>query len=107
MVSSDPPFSRTNMEGRDDKDSKFSRLQTTNTSVVLQHTSVVLQHTTCSKANYISMLCGKVIPVLKKKRKLNSCIFQHCSFESLAWLREYFGKIDLKESRVQLTSLQP
>ena len=40
---------------------------------------------TIETANYIAMLRGKVIPVLKRKKILNSCIFQqdgappHCS----------------------------
>ena len=49
-------------------------------------------------ANYIAVLRGKVIPVLKRKKILDSCIFQQdsappqCSHESLAWLREHFGE---------------
>ena len=53
---------------------------------------------TIKTANYIAKLRGKVIPVLKRKKILNSCIFQqdgappHCSHESLAWLRKHFGE---------------
>ena len=53
---------------------------------------------TIRTANYIAMLRGKVIPVLKRKKILDSCIFQqdgappHCSHESLTWLKEHFGE---------------
>ena len=53
---------------------------------------------TVRTANYIAMLREKVIPVLKRKKIFDSCIFQqdgappHCSNDSMAWLREHFGE---------------
>ena len=53
---------------------------------------------TVKTANYIAMLRGKFIPVLKRKRIIGTCYFQqdgappHCSNASLSWLEEQFGE---------------
>ena len=64
--------------------------------------------------NYIAMLRGKVIPVLKRKKIPDSCTIQqdgappHCShFSRKFGLAEgaFWRETDLKESRLQLASL--
>ena len=53
---------------------------------------------TIRTANYIAMLRGEVLRVIKRKQKRNSYIFNktdppHCSHKCLGWLRENFGQI--------------
>ena len=58
---------------------------------------------TVKTTNYIAMLRGKFIPVLKRKKILGTCYFQqdrappHCSGESLSWLGVKFGENHLPE----------